>query len=134
MIYTFNGTTKIITLGAGTILDVKDMYSRWKDWILDGNSQFLIAFSVVGGDPIDVANGIYVTGYYFLENGWRVKPDETNYSLQVTNGVLLVQGGGSPFIQTTGSYNVLVQYSQPVRTETVQINTGGGGGGSFPFG
>ena len=37
----------------------------------------------------------------------------------VANGVLAVAGGGDPFLATVGAYNVLVQYSQPVKTETV---------------
>lgn len=126
MIYTFNGSTKIVALGSGAELDVVDLYSRWKDWVAAGNAQYPQAFTVIGGEPIDATAGIYVTGYFFLANGWRIRPNEANYKLQVIGGVLLVDGGGDPFVATVGTYNVLVQYSQPIRSETVA--TGGGGG------
>jgi hypothetical protein len=131
--YSFNGTTKIITLTSGTTsLDVQDMYSRWKDWVeTSDNSKFELAFTVVGGDPVDIANGIYVTSYYFLTNGWKVRPQEANHKLRVFNGVLLTVEGTDPFVQTLGNYNVMVQYSQPIRTETVSTS-GGGSGGATP--
>ena len=34
--------------------------------------------------------------------------------------------GGDPFINTVGTYNVLVQYSQPVKSETVSISGSSG--------
>lgn len=124
--YEFDGPTKIISCSAGTTaMDVKDLYSRWKDWmLLSDNSKYLEAFSIVGGEPVDEDAGIYVTAYIFLSNGWRVRPDEADHKLKVSNGVLLTSTGDDPFIQTVGSYNVLVQYSQPVRTETVIVETG----------
>ena len=122
--YIFNGATKVITLTPGTtVLDVRDMYSRWKDWVISDGAKFFPVFTVVGGDPIDVDKGVYVTSYFFLIHGWRIKPQEANHKLNVVNGVLLTIEGADPFIQTSGSYNVLVLYSQPVRSETV--STGG---------
>ena len=123
--YSFDGVAKIISLTVGTTaMDVKDFYSRWKDWTQTGGSKYLQAMSIVGGDPIDQANGIYVTSYIFLENGWKVRPYEGNHKLKVSNGVLLTSTGDDPFLQTVGSYNVLVQYSQPVRSESTVIETG----------
>lgn len=125
--YSFDGVNKIITLTAGTTtLDVRYMYSRWKDWMAILGAGYLSAFQVVGGDPIDAVAGVYVTSYFFLTNGWRVRPQEANHKLNVVNGILLTQEGADPFIATLGLYNVLVLYSQPIRTETV--STGGGGG------
>jgi hypothetical protein len=131
--YSFNGASKIISLTPGTIsLDVKDLYSRWKEWVNTAdNSKFEPAFSVVGGEPVDIANGIFVTSYYFLSNGWKIRPQEANHKLRVFNGVLLTVEGTDPFISTLGNYNVMIQYSQPIRTETV-ATSGGGGGGATP--
>ncbi len=129
MAYSFNGTTKIISLIDITILDVRDLYSRWKDWSVAAGSGFLQAMSVVGGDAVDVAQGIYVTSYFFLENGWKIRPQEDDHKLIVNNGVLVDGAGGDPFVPTLGTFNVLVQYSQPVKSETVNIS---GGGGSTP--
>jgi hypothetical protein len=126
--YSFDGETKIITLTVGTvILDVRDLYSRWKDWVLDVGMMYPSAFSVVGGEAVDVAQGIYVTSYFFLENGWKIRPQEATHKLSVRNGILAASDGSDPFLVTLGSYNVMIQYSQPIKSETVA--TGGGGGG-----
>lgn len=128
MSYDFDGVTNVISLSEVTNLDVRDLYSRWKDWVLMGdNSKYFRAFDdVVGGNPIDLREGIYVTSYFFLINGWKIRPQEKNHKLRVYNGVLL-SDSGDPFISTLGNYNVLIQYSQPIKSET--ISTGGGSGG-----
>ena len=128
MNYSFDGETKIISLTSGTTgLDVKDLYSRWKEWIGDGEEQgsrFLQSFLIVGGEPIDESAGTYVATYVFLTNGWRIRPQEASHRLRVYNGILLTDTGEDPFVQTQGSYNVLVQYSQPVQAQSVVIETG----------
>ena len=124
--FSFDGSNKLISLTSGTtVLDVRDMYSRWKEWVRTTGACFVPAFSVVGGEPIDQFAGVYVTAYFFLSNGWRVRSQEANHRLAVRNGVLLTIEGEDPFLPTVGSFNVLVLYSQPIRTETVA--TGGGG-------
>ena len=127
--YSFNGTTKIISLTAGTTyLDVRDLYSKWKEWVIDTGSPFLQTFSVVGGDPIDENNGVYVTSYFFLNNNWKIKPQESNHKLTVGNGIILSSDGSDPFVQTNGNYNVMIQYSQPIKSETVSISGSSSGG------
>ena len=127
MAYIFDGPSKIISLTTGTtILDVRDLYSRWKDWVISDGSSYPQAMSVVGGEPVDPSQGIYVSSYFFLENSWKIRPQEANHKLSVTNGTLVTADGSDPFLQTLGTYNVLIQYSQPVKAETV--STGGGGG------
>lgn len=126
---TFDGPTKRINLSATAELSVHDVYSRWKDWVREAdNSKFAEAFSVVGGDAIDATAGTAVPLYAFLENGWRVKPQESSHTLNVVDGVLLVNGGGDPFVNTTGSFVVRINYQQPV--QGIGFNTGGGGGAS----
>ncbi len=94
MAISFDGPTKVITLSSGTTtLDVADLYSRWKDWVAT-NAQYQPAFSVVGGETINASEGTKVPLYAFLINGWKVKPQEANHTLNVTNGILLVEGGG----------------------------------------
>lgn len=131
MAISFDGTTKIATLSSGTVeLDVIDLYSRWKDWVAAGNAQYPVMFAPVGGDPIDVSAGTSIPLYAFLVNGWKIKPQEANHTLNVTNGVLLVDGGGDPFTNTSGSYIVRVNYQQPVQAITVA--TGGAAAGLTP--
>lgn len=127
--YSFNGTTKVITLTPGTTsVSVRDLWSRWVDWwVTDDNSKYLEAFDTVGGDDIDPGAGTTVPIYAFLLNGWRIKPQEANHTLNITDGILLVSGGGDPFVNTTGSYIVRINFQQPV--QAISFDSGGGGGG-----
>lgn len=128
MAITFDAAAKLLILTTGTTeLDVVDAYSRWKDWVLDNNAQHLPAFSAVGGETIDAVAGTFVPTYAFLINGWKVRPQESNHTLAVTNGILLVDGGGDPFVNTTGSYVVRINFQQPVQAITVSTE-----GGSAP--
>jgi hypothetical protein len=111
---------------SATTYNVQHVYSNWKDTILVGaNAQYDFAFSIVGGNTTSGANSIPY--YTFLINAWRIKPDEANHTLEVTTGVLLVDGGGAPFVNTTGSFVVQINYQQPVQAIAV---SGGGGGAS----
>lgn len=129
MAITFDAANKLLILSSGTTtLDVKDAYSRWKDWVqLSDNSKYVNAFVTAGGETIDAGAGTFIPLYAFLANGWRVRPQEASHTLAVTNGILLVDGGGDPFVNTTGSYVVRVNYQQPV--QAITVSTGGGGGG-----
>ena len=89
MIYTFSGASKRITLPPGAVtLDLVDLHSRWKDWVLAGNAGYEQAFRAVGGDIPAIPL------YLFLLNGWRIVPQAANHTLTVGNGVLEVDGGG----------------------------------------
>lgn len=128
MSYTFDGTAKTITITAQTVMSVRDVYSRWVDWVA-GNAQYLPAFRTVGGDDIDLTAGTAVPIYAYLTNGWRIRPQESDHTLTVNDGVLLVDGGGDPFLDTLGDFTVRVNYQQPVQAITVAT---GGGGGATP--
>jgi hypothetical protein len=126
--YSFDGASKVITLTAGTTtMSVRDAWSRWVDWIaLSDNSKYLPAFLVVGGDDIDPGAGTKIPIYAFLLNGWRIKPQEADHTLNVTDGILLVDGGGDPFNSTTGDYVVRINYQQPV--QAISFSSEGGAG------
>jgi hypothetical protein len=120
--YAFTGATKRIDLTPGTVaVDVKDLFSRWKDWVQTGNAGWDQAFTCVGGEEIGV--GVYITTYAFLLNGWHVHPQEANHKVEFSGGVILTDSGDDPIALTAGAFNVQVQYSQPIKTETVA--TGG---------
>lgn len=124
--YSINGETKVITLTTGTTnVSVRDLWSRWVDWLkLSDNSKYLAAMVSIGGVPINEAEGTFIPVYVFLTNGWRIKPQESNHTLNVKDGILLVNGGGDPFINTTGSFVVRINYQQPV--QAISFSTGGG--------
>ena len=128
---TFDGPNKLVILTAGTTaVSIRDLWSRWVDWLLTSdNSKYQFAFTTVGGDDIDLAEGTKIPIYAFLQNGWRIRPQEANHTLKVSDGVLLVAGGGDPFVDTVGSYRVNTRYSQPV--QAISFDTGGGGVGGL---
>lgn len=106
---------------------VRDLWSRWVQWFLTSdNSKYAVAFSQVGGNDIDASAGTAVPIYAFLQNGWKVKPQEANHTLNVNDWILLVEWGWDPFTNTTGSYIVRINYSQPV--QAITVSTWGGGG------
>ena len=113
----FDGPNRIISLSSGTInLSVRDLWSRWVDWYLTSdNSKFLPAFSQVGGDDIDASQGTKIPIFIFMLNNWKIKPQEANHTLSVTDGILLVNGGGDPFRNTDGSFVIRINYQQPVQ-------------------
>jgi len=128
MAISFDGSTKVISLSTGTVsLSIRDLWSRWVDWfITSDNSKYPIAFEQVGGNSIDLTAGTSIPIYIFLKNNWKIKPQEASHTLNVSDGVIVVDGGGDPFINTTGSYIIRINYSQPVQAITVA--TGGGSG------
>lgn len=127
--FTFDGVNKIVQGNYGSSstveLDIKrDLYSAWKEWVAtDNNAKYLQAFSTTGGDPI--SNTISVGSYFFLENGWKIRPMELNHRL-ILNGNLFTRDDSSPFLNVSG-YSVLTETRNSSITQTV--NTGGGSGG-----
>lgn len=98
------------------------IYSAWVDWVATSdNAKYLPAFRSVGGD--DLGGGLLIPPYYFLQNGWRVRPMEADQTLTIT-GNLFVDGGGDPVVSTLGAFNVLTKLVVPVQAQG--ISTGGG--------
>lgn len=126
MALSFDGPNKRITLSSGTTsLSVLDLWSRWVDWLLTSdNSKYLFAFEQIGGNDIDPGAGTAIPIFIFLKSGWKVKPQEADHTLNVVDGILLVDGGGDPFIDTTGDYVVRINYQQPV--QAIGFSEGGG--------
>jgi hypothetical protein len=121
---TFDGTARIITVVNGVIeLSAADVYSWWKEWVRESdNAKFLEAFSTTGGDPI--SGTVNISSYFFLTNGWRIRPDETDHTLTV-NGNLYVEGGvGFPFITTIDPWTVLVTLQVSPQSQTVSTGVG----------
>lgn len=113
-----NFTTKRLNMTSSTDIDVAKMYSYWKDqMILSDNAKYALAFSTVGNNQLTPLTSVPV--YLFLLNSWKIKPNEANYTLGVVNGILIDDSGTDPFVNTTGSYTVRINYQQPVNAITV---------------
>ena len=117
--FTVDYTAKLFIAKPGVVdFDVKvDLYSdAVEHWIDDATAnQFTFPMVAVGGVDIDVGAGTSVPSYVFLVNGWRVRPQESSHTLAVEGGVLLVDGGGDPFVNTLAAFTVRILYQQPVQ-------------------
>lgn len=116
---TFDGENRLILINYGvTTIDVQtDIYSAWKRWVgqID-NQKYPQALKVIGGDPIDQTN--IITPYYFLTNGWRVRPFEGNHSLTIT-GIILTDNNQDPLVATLQPWNISITRIVPVKAESV---------------
>lgn len=112
-------TNRLIIAKAGvTSFDMKrDFYSDMKEhWLVDNTANgFDFPLRVVGGDDI-VLGTSKIPMYAFLRGGWRVRPQELDHTLNVLAGILLVDGGGDPFVDTLGAFTVRINYQQPVQS------------------
>lgn len=98
----------------------QSIYAAWVDWVTaSDNAKYLPAFTSAGGD--DLGGGLFIPAYYFLENGWRVRPMEANQNLTIT-GNLFVRGGGVPVVSTLGTYQVNVNYTVPVQAQGISTS------------
>lgn len=124
--YTFDGPNSLIILDAGvTTLDVADLYSRWKDWVLDSdNSKYEPAFSnSVGGNPL--GGGVNLGQYFFLQNGWRIRPQEASHTLTVNGNLFAIPDTFDFFAPTLGNFNVKIRLSSSSLTQQLETGTSG---------
>lgn len=122
---TFDSIDKLMIIEDGiTAIDVKtDLYSDAKeDWLSNSTlNKFKFPFRVVGGDETETDR--YISPYFFLQYGWKVRPQEADHLL-IIEGILLVVGGGDPFVNTLGSYNVRTKFIVPLQATTVTTGSG----------
>ena len=106
--FTFDGPNKIISVDLGvTYFSGAQIYSRWKEWVLlTDNAKFLEAFRAEGRSPTGPST--FSTPYFFVTNGWKIRPQEADHTLTVDGNVLVDGGVGSPFVATIGNFNVLI--------------------------
>jgi hypothetical protein len=118
MALTFNGPSKLIELGAADIaLTATAIYSRWTDWVAaSDSSKYPQAFTTVGGDPL--GNDVFITPYFFLSNGWKIRPYPQSYTLTIAEN-LLTDDNSSPFNFPPGGYSIEVVRQFALKTETV---------------
>lgn len=116
---TIDPANKRLILDSASVT-AQSIYVAWVDWVaLSDNAKYPPAFSSVGGDSL--GGGLYIPPYYFLANGWRVRPMESNHNLTIT-GNLFVEGGGVPVVSTLGTYQVNVNYTVPVQAQGISTS------------
>ena len=126
----FNSVTKEIEVTIAPVLDNGDMvvdidikidvYSDGKeDWLIDPIlNKFRFPVNTAGGDDLPGSKSLGTT--FFLEDGWKIKPFEQDHTFRV-NGNLFSRDGSSPFVFTTGAFNVqIIQSVSNLVDSTVQ--------------
>ena len=108
--------------GALNVLQWREIYSEWKDWVLANPQRqgFPQAFRVVGGDPISDTENLGST--FFLLEPWKFRPAELDHSLVVEGNLFTDPAGGNPFVPTLGDFTVLI--AQKVSTLVEQVAGG----------
>lgn len=123
MAITIDPTNKRLILDSASVT-AQAIYVAWVDWVATSdNSKYLPAFRSAGGD--DLGSGLFIPAYYFLLNGWRVRPMEANHNLTIT-GNLFVDGGGVPVVSTLGTFQVNVNYTVPVQAQGIATSGSSG--------
>jgi hypothetical protein len=117
MAITLDGATKRIILDSASVT-AAEIWSRWVDWH-PANTEWPLAFQLVGG--IALGGGLFIPPYFFLLNGWRVRPMESSHNLTIT-GNLFVDGGGVPVVSTLGTFQVNVNYTVPVQAQGISTS------------
>ena len=119
----FDGTARLIIVNTGiTELSARDVYSWWKQWVLQQNANWLPAFSTSGGDTISPTTDI--SAYYFLLNDWRLRPYEAEHQLVIDGNIFVDGGVGVIVVPTLGNFNVLVTSEVSPQSQTVQTGVG----------
>lgn len=119
MAITIDPANKRLILDSASVT-AQAIYVAWVDWVAQAdNSKYPPAFASVGGDAL--GGGLFIPPYYFLANGWRVRPMESNHNLTIT-GNLFVDGGGVPVVSTLGTYQVNVNYTVPVQAQGISTS------------
>ena len=110
MTYTFDGPNKLVILDAGvTSFTAADVYSRWKDWVAESdNAKYETAFGLSeGGAPL--GGGVFSGSYYFIQNGWLIRPQEANHTLDVPGDLYPVPDTAEIFAPTLGNFQVNIK-------------------------
>jgi hypothetical protein len=125
---TFDGDNKLILINPGeTYIDVEsDLYSDWKEWIrLYDYTKYPVAISSIGGEPI--GGGQFVGATFFLENGWRIRPQEETATIEFVGNLYTREEGGSPIVSTIGKWNTNITFTRSTlvfKVESETTNTG----------
>ena len=126
MAYTFNAAAKLVQCSVDTTeIVLADLWSRWKDWVLEGNAEVEPAFDTIGGDIPAIPL------YLFPINNWKIKLPEADSTVRITGGILATADDSDPFVNPTGDYVVRVEREAPAIAVGYET-AGGGGGGNAP--
>lgn len=124
----FNGPSLTITLSsADTVVEVSEIYSRWKEWVLiSDNAKYKPAFRQAGGDPL--GGGVSAGVNTFIRNdlGWRIKPPEESIAINLIGNLY----PEDPLVvwraPTVGTFDTSINTNNAATA--LIVSTGGSGG------
>jgi len=105
-----------------------DLYSDWKEWLKESdNSKYFYAMRSIGGDS--TVGTKKVAPYFFLCNGWKIRPYEGNHILNLAGNLFVDEQnlyGNNIVIPTLGTWNVLVNLSTTSDASVITVTSGSG--------
>jgi hypothetical protein len=115
-----------ITTGGDNSLSVQEIYSEWKQALLDDPSLlgYPQAFRYAGADPISETESLGTT--YFLLNGWRIRPAEHSHRLQLVGNLFTDPAGFDADVPTLGTFSTRVNMRLSVLVQSITTEGGGG--------
>lgn len=123
---TFDGSNRLILLDGSPSESLRDIYSRYVDWLAEGdNLKYLLAFTVIADPP-------KVPLYATLMNGWRIRPlgAISPYILTFTDGFLYTAENDDPFVTVASGVEPRIRWENPVVAIGYDMGGSGGGGGA----
>lgn len=104
-------------------LDLREIYSEWKDWLLADSSRkgYPQAFRVVGGDPVSDTEQLGST--FFLLFPWKIRPAEYDHRLTIVGNLFTDPAGEAAVITTLGNYTVNVEMKVSTLVERVDTQS-----------
>lgn len=132
--FTVDTTNRLFIAKPGTtqMNVLVDLYSEAKEaWLASADiHKFRFPILGVGGNVIQETSAAsqYISPYYFLRYGWRIRPQEADHTLVVVGNLLVESGSASPFTTPTESYTVVIEKttSSDATTTKVEVDSGSG--------
>lgn len=95
-----------------------EIYSRVTDWQAVGdNLKYGLVIRQSGMDVLP--GGRFSPANFFLQGAWRVRPMESNHTLDIEGNLYVEDGVSDPVVPTLGPYNVLTRYTVPVQAQGI---------------
>lgn len=103
---------EVIDTGGDNEIDVLEIFSEWKDWLLADAGPRLgypQAFTVIGGEPksptLDLGQA------FFLHPEWKIRPAERDHRLVINGDIQVLGGVGRLTVPTVGAFTVEVSFN-----------------------
>ena len=77
----------------------------------------------MGGNAL--GGGVLLGAYYFLTNGWKIRPQEADHTLIVEGNLFPVPDTAGLFVNTLGQFNVIIALRTSSLTQQVIVSEEG---------